>query len=188
MKDNMESGNNQVKDDWIYKPINFRKNNKESIQSIYWKVTVVRNILQVFIFLLAIYLPWYRLYRPPGLLFDATIIDAGAFDLGGQVVGLLLVALIISFIEVVWLLLKRNRKVSKTKILDIALIYPCLAVLGFIGDPIFKPGLGGLYSDYIRLTVLNWAGFQIIPMMGYLCVLLAIASVVISLVLILIFS
>lgn len=172
----MKFGKKEVLQNRIFSRLNFSKTSKESLEYSFWKISVGRNCLQTVLFILAIYLPWYRFYRPRGNI----VVDAGAFDLGGQTIGLLLFAAFISFVEVGWLIFQHNRKVTTTKIFDIANIFPCFILLSLIGDPVFKPGLGGIYSGYIHLYILNWAGFKIIPMIGYLFVIVAIASVLLG--------
>ena len=70
----------------------------------------------------------------------------------------------------------------------IALTY-FLAFIFFnlIANPTFKPGLGGVYSDYISLMVLNFAGFQITPMLGYFFLIAALITIIVGLVLFLFF-
>ncbi|MHA2224651.1 MAG: hypothetical protein ACXAC8_05580 [Candidatus Hodarchaeales archaeon] len=154
---------------------------KQTQEYTFWKITLFRNTFQVIILALTFILPWYRFYRPPTATREATIIEAGAFNLGGQMLGVLLISMIVSLIAVIWLFRRRNQKTSSTILLfDFSNIALALIILGFLGQPVFLPGLGGLYSDYIGLFTLNWAGFTVYPMLGYFFVLASIGSIVIG--------
>lgn len=172
----MKLGKKEVFQNWIFSRLNFSKTSNQSLEYSFWRFSVGRNALQTVLFILAIYSPWYRFYRPRGKI----VIDAGAFELGSLAIGLLLFAAFISFLEVVWLILQYNRRITTTKIFDILNVFPCFILLSLIGDPVFRPGLGGIYSGYIHLYILNWAGYKIIPMIGYFFVIVAIASVILG--------
>ncbi|MHA2225432.1 MAG: hypothetical protein ACXAC8_09530 [Candidatus Hodarchaeales archaeon] len=183
----MESENNQ--EAWnrffggSYSPIPFNQTPEYNL----WKIALARNAIQTTSFLFAIFLPWYHLYRPPTSYREAFIIEVGAHQLGGQMLGILMFTVLVSLSATIWLIVRRNRRITSTLPFDLLNFTLSLIILGFLGDPVFLPGLGGLYSDYISLFVLNWAGFQILPLIGYFMVLISISSVVIGLIIYLIF-
>lgn len=166
-----------------YGRVNASIPNIQDYEYTFWKIAIVRNTLQAVLFLFAIYLPWYHLYRPPAVYREAIFIDAGAFELGSQTIGLLLIAAFISSLEVTLLIVQYKRHglyVKPSKLLDIINLGLSLILFSLLGAPLFLPGLGGIYSDYISLFTLNFAGFQITPLIGYFCVLAAIISIVIG--------
>ncbi|MHA2225608.1 MAG: hypothetical protein ACXAC8_10420 [Candidatus Hodarchaeales archaeon] len=161
-----------------YSPIPFNQTAEYTL----WKIALARNVFQAIVFFIAIFIPWYLLYRPPTSYREAFSIEAGAHQIGGQLIGVMGFAVLVSLGAVLWLIIRRNQRNTSTLLFDVSNLILSLIILGFLGDPVFLPGLGGIYSDYIRLIVLNWAGFQVYPLIGYFFVIISIGSVIVGLI------
>ncbi|MFX0124460.1 MAG: hypothetical protein ACFFAE_12530 [Candidatus Hodarchaeota archaeon] len=174
----MEQRKNHEDSSWIFTPSSVFNLDKRNLEYNFWKLTIIRATLQAGLFFFAIFLPWYRLYHP-----EATEIEVNAFNLGPQVITLLVISFLVSLFEILWLLKQRNQGYTTNIGFNIFYLIPALLIFDLIGNPVFLPGLGGKYSDYISLFTLNFAGYQIFPLVGYLCIITALISVLLGLLL-----
>jgi len=160
--------------DWLSDKTNIPTIASTDYEKLNWRVSFLRNILQTIVFFSAIFLPWYRLYRPYGPI----IIDAGPLQMRIEALAFLLISIIISIVIVLRLLQTKKSNFRHIKILEYSNVFVVFLLLSVIANPVFLPGLGDRYSDYISLHTLNFAGYQVIPMLGYIVVLVGMASII----------
>lgn len=160
--------------DWLSERTNIPSITGTDYDKLNWRISLLRNGFQILIFSLAIFLPWYRLYRPYGSI----VIDAGPLQMRIEALAFLLLSIIFSGIIIIRVIKTKNTKIRDIRLLEYGNVFLVFFILSVIGNPIFLPGLGDRYSDFITLQTLNFLGYQIIPMLGYISVLLGMASII----------
>ncbi|MFX0051668.1 MAG: hypothetical protein ACFFAJ_06085 [Candidatus Hodarchaeota archaeon] len=158
----MESGKQLKIRNYLSSFFGFSEFEQDS-EVIFRKIFLIWMSVQIGLFLIALFLPWYRFYNPTG----GIVIDAGAFQIGLNVIFPMFCILLFSSLEVLILLIQQNPKITSIKILKIANVAISIFLISEISNPTFLPGLGGRFSDFITLFSLNFVGYQIIPMLGY---------------------
>ncbi|MFX0124461.1 MAG: hypothetical protein ACFFAE_12535 [Candidatus Hodarchaeota archaeon] len=174
----MKSEEGQKFWDYVNKKSTIPLSGSSKYESNFLRITTLRVGLQITFLILSILLPWYQLSRPE----RSDLILVGAMELEPQSITILMIILIISIIEVLWLIIFRWDKIKASAIFDSINIFICFIFINLIANPTFRPGLGGMYSDSITLMVLNFAGFQIMPMIGYFFLIAALLTIIVGLV------
>ncbi|WP_455140619.1 hypothetical protein [Candidatus Hodarchaeum mangrovi] len=160
--------------DWLSERTNIPSISNTSYEKLNFRVSLLRNILQIIVFFSSIFLPWYRLYRPYGPI----VIDAGPLQMRVEAIAFLLVSIIFSIIIIFRLLQTKKFNLRQIRILEYSNVFIVFLLLSIIANPVFLPGLGDRYTDFISLHTLNFAGYQVIPMLGYIAVLVGMASII----------